>query len=136
MHNSFELIDKFKLPLALSLVGLTLIVGGFLASGLNKSKPKEFPKESMVQSEKIISVDVSGAVNKDGVYQLKEGQRIEDAVNAAGGFSNDANQEYISKYINMAQKLVDGTKIYIPKNGDSMATSSNGSSGAGQVAGV
>ena len=48
-------MDKFKLPIGLSFLGLVLIVGGIFASGLN-TKPKsgqDFPKESLVQNQKI-----------------------------------------------------------------------------------
>lgn len=109
-----ELIDKFKIPFALSLVGIVLIVGGSLFS---KNQPKSFPKESIVQ-DKTIQVDVSGAVNNPGVYSLPEGSRVEDAVRAAGSVSLDANQEYVSKSLNLAQKISDGSKIYIPSEGE------------------
>lgn len=126
-----EKIDQFKIPIALSLVGLVLILGGVFASDITKQQPKAFPKESIVDTQKIISIDVSGAVKKSGVYQLKEGSRIEDAVLAAGGFSEQASQEYIAKYLNMAQKLVDGSKVYVPVEGEQGTVNQ-----AGVVAGV
>lgn len=116
--NFWEKLEKFKLPIALSILGIVLIIGGIFTSGLNKPKLKEFPKESLVESQKTISVDVSGAVQKPGVYQLKEGNRTEEAIAFAGGFSDKANKEYISKYLNMAQKLSDGSKVYVPFEGD------------------
>lgn len=116
--NFLEKLEKFKLPIALSSLGIVLIVGGIFASGLNKTKVKDFPKESLVESQKMISVDVSGAVNKPGVYQLMIGSRIEEAIVAAGGFAQTASGEYISKYLNMAQKLSDGSKVYVPLEGD------------------
>src|SRR3990167_11457681 len=112
-----EKIDKFKIPIGLSLVGVVLIIGGMVASGLTKPKI-EYPKESIVSGIKKISVDVSGAVINPGVYQLDESKRIEDAVLAAGGLTETANGEYVSKYLNMAQKLSDGMKIYIPLAGE------------------
>lgn len=116
-------MDGKKLPIGLSLVGVVLILGGVFASGLTKQKSKEYPKESLIQqSQKMISVDVSGAVQRSGVYQLQDGSRIEDAIKAAGGFSEKANQEYISKYLNMAQKLSDGGKVYVPAEGESVPT--------------
>lgn len=127
-----EKIEKFKLPIGLSLVGLVLIVGGIFASGLNKNQPKTFPKESIVQTQKLISVDVSGAVVNPGVYQLTDGSRIEDAVEAGGGFVPDANKEYISKSLNMAQKLSDGSKVYVPFEGEQ----GGGVLGSGVVAGT
>ncbi|HBQ50574.1 hypothetical protein A3B42_05070 [Candidatus Daviesbacteria bacterium RIFCSPLOWO2_01_FULL_38_10] len=121
-----EKIDKFKIPIGLSLVGVVLIIGGMVASGLTKPKI-EYPKESIVSGIKKISVDVSGAVINPGVYQLDESKRIEDAVLAAGGLTETANGEYVSKYLNMAQKLSDGMKIYVPFVGDSAPASVAGS---------
>ena len=112
-----EVIERFKMPIALSLVGVVLILGGIFASSITTKKT--FPKESMVEAERLISVDVSGAVQKPGVYQLKMGARIEEAISAAGGFTQTANGEYISKYLNMAQKLSDGAKVYVPVVGES-----------------
>lgn len=109
-----EKIQEFRIPLALSLVGLVLIIGGLVTSNKQDSKLKQFPKESLIEGNKLISVDVSGAVKNPGVYQIKLTSRVEDAISAAGGFSVDANQEYVSKHINLAQKLSDGSKIYIP----------------------
>lgn len=129
-------IEKYKLPIVLSLLGIVLIIGGIFASGLNKSaswRTKEYPKESLVQNIKTLSVDISGAVVKPGVYQLKDGSRIEEAVSAAGGFSETANKEYISKYLNLAQKLSDGSKVYIPTEGESVP---QGFAGAGAAAGI
>lgn len=111
-------MDKFKLPIGLILVGIVLIAGGIFASGVNKSASKQYPKESLIENQKMISVDVSGAVNEPGVYQHQEGSRIEEAIFAAGGLSGTANKEYVSKYLNMAQKLTDGTKIYVPFEGE------------------
>ncbi len=108
------MLDKFKLPIALSLLGLVLIAGGIFTSSLKQSK--NYPKESLVS--KMINVDVSGAVKSPGVYQLPQASRVEQAIEMAGGFAENANQEYISKYLNMAQKLSDGMKIYISFTGE------------------
>ena len=129
-----EILDKFKLPLLVLLVGIVLIIGGFFSSNLlNKPKvaaTQGFPKESLV-SAKQISVDISGAVNKPGVYKLPFDSRVEEAVSASGGLSAEANLEYISKYLNMAQKLSDGSKVYLPKQGEMGVAV-----GGGSVAGV
>ena len=120
-QNLNEWLNKFKVPIALSMIGIVLIIGGVFASGFNKSKGV-YPKESLV-TQKQISVDVSGAVVKPGVYKLNEGARIEDAIVAAGGLSQEANGEYVSKYLNMAQKLSDGTKVYVPVQGETAPVS-------------
>lgn len=132
--NFWENLEKFKLPIILSLVGLVLIIGGVFASGINKQKPKSYPKASLVDTAKTITVDVSGAVKIPGVYKLKEEARIEDAVAAAGGFNDLANEEFISKSLNLAQKLVDGSKVYIPSKGESAVSTTSAQTGA--VAGI
>ncbi len=134
--NFLERIEKFKLPIALSVVGIVLIIGGIFSSGLHKSKPQDFPKESLVDSQKLISVDISGAVKNPGVYQLKDGSRIEDGIKEAGGFSNNVNQEYVSKYLNLAQKLSDGSKVYVPLEGEQANNSQAGVAGVNSQAKV
>jgi competence protein ComEA len=58
-----------------------------------------------------ITVYVSGSVNQEGLYSLPAGSRINDAVQAAGGFTNDAN----STLINLAGILTDGEQINVPE---------------------
>ena len=53
---------------------------------------------------------VSGAVNQEGIVELQENSRISDAINVAGGLKENAD----TKHINLAFKLEDGMKIYIP----------------------
>ena len=55
-------------------------------------------------------VYVCGEVAAPGVYQLKDGMRICDAVEAAGGLTKAASREYW----NLAEKLSDGQMIYFP----------------------
>src|SRR5258708_7771435 len=133
------MIEKYKLSIGLAIVGIVLIIGGIFSSGLNKFKPstsKDFPKESLVDSQKLISVDISGAVKNPGVYQLKDGSRIEDSIKIAGGFADNANQEYISKYLNLAQKLSDGSKVYVPIEGEQVSGSQTGIAGSSSQAKV
>ncbi len=48
-----------------------------------KSKPKISDTK---QQKKIIVIDMKGAVVKEGVYEMKEGDRVKDAIEKAGGF--------------------------------------------------
>ena len=61
-----------------------------------------------------IMIDVTGAVNEPGVVILNEGSRIIDAINAAGGKTEEAD----TSKINLAYILEDGVQIYIPKIGE------------------
>lgn len=57
-----------------------------------------------------IYVHVCGAVKKPGVYEMPAGSRFYEAVDAAGGFAEDACQDYL----NMAAPLADGSRLEIP----------------------
>ncbi len=57
-----------------------------------------------------IWVHVSGEVVNPGVYELKEGSRLWEAVSAAGGVTQEGDENYL----NQAQILSDGMKITIP----------------------
>lgn len=61
-------------------------------------------------TSEMLCVHVCGAVNNSGVYYLEAGSRVHEAVEMAGGFTQDAAEEYI----NLAQELEDGQQVYIP----------------------
>lgn len=65
-----------------------------------------------------VTVFVGGAVLHPGVYTLPQGERIEAAIQAAGGFSADADQDGI----NRAQHLRDEDRLIIPRKGEPTAT--------------
>ena len=73
---------------------------------------KEIVTPEILDNELPVSVVVyvCGAVVNPGVYELSEGSRIDDAVIAAGGFSEDADRIYV----NLAARLSDGSKLQIP----------------------
>lgn len=70
-------------------------------------------KNSTDEKDMII-IHITGAVKTPGIVKLEEGSRIEDAINKAGGLTEDAD---ITK-VNLAYILEDGTKIKIPSNSD------------------
>jgi competence protein ComEA len=70
-----------------------------------------------------MQVDIEGAVISPGVYRLPADSIIKDALVSAGGLSSQADRDFVAKNINLAAKLSDGAKIYIPKIGE--ATSSD-----------
>lgn len=125
MDKINELVTTYKLPIAFTLLGVILLGGG-VASNFSQIVPssikaEELPKSSIVSSENItkeITIDVSGAVKSPGVYQFEKDSRVEDAIRQAGGFSDSAHKQFVSKSLNLATKLVDGQKIYIPFEGE------------------
>ncbi|MCM1127240.1 MAG: helix-hairpin-helix domain-containing protein [Lachnospiraceae bacterium] len=74
-------------------------------SGTAADGRAEIPAE-----KEMCVVHVCGAVHSPGVYTLEEGSRIYQAVEAAGGFTEDAGADYL----NQADRISDGMKIYVP----------------------
>lgn len=64
-------------------------------------------------------IQVAGEVQQPGIYTLPHGTRVQDAVQAAGGFTTEANQSGV----NLAARLRDGVKVVIPGNFGSSAAS-------------
>ncbi|MBR1675490.1 MAG: helix-hairpin-helix domain-containing protein [Eubacterium sp.] len=62
------------------------------------------------ETETVITVYVCGAVRKEGVYRLLPGSIVDDALRAAGGYSDEAYHGYI----NLAGPVSDGMRIYFP----------------------
>ena len=112
--------EKYKVPVILGLVGLILVGIGVFAVLLLQQKEAavEILPAEEVGEEATIFVDFEGAVEKPGVYELPADSRINDLLTAAGGLSAEADREWVKKNLNLAQKLVDGVKIYIPKQGE------------------
>lgn len=68
-------------------------------------------KVGIVDKKEKVVIHVIGEVNEPGVVKLDEGSRIIDAINSAGGKTEEAD---LSK-INLAYIVEDGTQIYIPR---------------------
>lgn len=121
--------------IALFLLGFVLLSGGLIYSLSTSSSKNDitFEPGSSVQEvqkpEQKITVDVEGAVINTGVYSLSSNSRVKDALISAGGLSAGADRGWIEKNLNLAQKLSDSAKIYVPRIGETVAQSSNGSNG-------
>jgi len=61
-----------------------------------------------------VVVDVSGAVEAPGLVTLAAGDRVADAIDAAGGASADA----VLDGLNLARHVTDGEQILVPHRGD------------------
>lgn len=67
-------------------------------------------EKEAAKQQAMIYVYVCGAVCHPGVVELPEGSRADDALAAAGGFSENARMDYV----NLAAKVIDGEKLYFP----------------------
>ena len=94
-----------------------------------KEKKNEAEESFNQEEEKIeafhIFIDISGAVKNPGIYELNEGARLNDAIEVAGGFTEDSNADYIAKNLNKARILNDEEKIYIPFKTDDLSQIEN-----------
>lgn len=73
-------------------------------------------------AELEVYVDVDGAVVRPGVYRLKDGARVSQAIDAAGGLTAEADVTGL----NRASKITDGQKIYVPTVGEQQAAAAVG----------
>lgn len=77
---------------------------------IEETSEEKLTSVDIPQSEElIIYIDIKGAVNRPGLYQLSEGSRMVDAIEAAGGLTTEADD----RTINLAEKLLDQQKIIV-----------------------
>ena len=134
MEVIIEKIKEYKIIVICT--GLGLLVGGFFllkpapetpvketnlqaevaAVSKDSSTEKEEKDESLEQD--LITVDVKGAVKSPGIYDLPVGSRVNDAVQKAGGLTEQAD----SKSLNLAQKVSDEALVYVPSKGEESAS--------------
>lgn len=127
-------LQKNKLSLILGLVGIFLVSIGVLSAVRLSSKEDQSSIEILSEEEggeAEIYIHVAGAVQRPGLYKLENNARVNDALIAAGGLSAQADRNWFSQTVNLAQKLQDGLKLYIPFDKEV-----NPAPGAGIVDGV
>ena len=93
--------------------GLALVVGvyAYTHSPTAAATPVTVTDPTLeVPAEPGLLVDVIGAVENPGLYRLPRGDRVYDAVAAAGGFSQDAD---LARAPNLAARLTDGMQVKV-----------------------
>ncbi|COB64206.1 competence protein [Streptococcus pneumoniae] len=140
MEAIIEKIKEYKIIVICT--GLGLLVGGFFllkpapqtpvketnlqaevaAVSKDSSTEKEVNKEEPLEQD-LITVDVKGAVKSPGIYDLPVGSRVNDAVQKAGGLTEQAD----SKSLNLAQKVSDEALVYVLTKGEESASQQAGS---------
>ncbi|HET0717249.1 TPA: helix-hairpin-helix domain-containing protein [Streptococcus pneumoniae] len=140
MEAIIEKIKEYKIIVICT--GMGLLVGGFFllkpapqtpvketnlqaevaAVSKDSSTEKEVNKEEPLEQD-LITVDVKGAVKSPGIYDLPVGSRVNDAVQKAGGLTEQAD----SKSLNLAQKVSDEALVYVPTKGEESASQQAGS---------
>lgn len=111
-------LQRWRQAGAISLVGLGLGLSGF---GLMKiTQASQVPvcvsavDELQISPPVLIEVDVAGQVKRPGRYQLAADSRVGDALDQAGGFTDQVDLSYVAQQLNLAAQLADQDKIYLP----------------------
>ena len=137
------------MPIAVSrstaLVGVCLalavlaLLGQRLAHAGAASKPEvvaaELEPVAEAPARSVLVVHVVGEVRRPGLYRLRDGARIADAVHRAGGALRDADLAAV----NLAAPLVDGIQVFVPSRvaaGAVAPAGGAGSAGGGAAGGL
>lgn len=109
----YYLKKYWKYLLTLILVLFLFAIIGYFKEKNDEISTKSIKKLSNVSKKtnnlKTLFVDVKGAVNAPGVYELEDGKRVIDAINLAGGFSDKAD----TINVNLSKRLTDEMFIVI-----------------------
>ena len=130
----FNVSRSTALALVCAVLAVLVLAGNRLAHTGTAAAPDvaAAPLEPVTtsRSQRLV-VHVVGAVRRPGLYHLREGQRVADAVARAGGVTRKAD----AAALNLAAPLVDGTQVLVPLRvpvvGASAASGSSGGAGAG-----
>lgn len=124
-------LEEARMPILVGLTALCLVVLLAVIFGLlsfahttpievvepsTSEQPASEGVNSSAASETIL-VHVAGAVLSPGVYELTQGSRVNDAINASGGFAENAD----SAALNLARVLSDGEQLLVPLVGEASA---------------
>ena len=93
-------------------------------------------KTGEISGSPKIAVNLAGAVVNPGVYRFEAETRLDQVIETAGGFADQADRDWIAKHLNLAAKVEDGDKFYVPVVGEDFSLIDAESGSSGSVAGV
>src|SRR5438874_495416 len=102
-------LERSQLRLFLLAAAFFLLGAGIRELTRDQKPPIEIKEGTSLAPGSPIEVEVRGAVLRPGVYRLRAGERVIDALNAAGGPSEEATTEAL----NLARKLRDEEQITV-----------------------
>ena len=117
--------------LVLAAVAVAHVLSGAAAASDFEISSSESPtlEASDERESEVVFVHVSGEVQNPGLYQMESGLRVADAVNAAGGFTDEADESSC----NLARVISDGEHIIIPSTEDAALPGSTSDKPLGAV---
>lgn len=113
---------KILLKIILSVSALFFLLAAIFSvyQSFNDNGKIIFVQENTKSENKFVYI--SGEVEKPGVYEFGENEIISDLIDKAGGFTENADSEFISRELNLAEKPKDQMKIFIPSINSSSTT--------------
>lgn len=113
MTKVLEIISK-NIVLSISVSFILGCLVTYFALGQRRSGGCDvlFSGEDTLKENVI--VDISGAVQRPGLYKVEPTLRVGELVSIAGGFSTNASAIWISRNLNLAQEISNAQKFYIP----------------------
>ena len=118
-------LDRRRVLVGGILVVLLLAVGGrFLLHSKAPAVPPpvRVAAPARTAAAATIFVNVVGAVRRPGLYRLRDGSRVANAVARAGGVTRHAQLELV----NLAARISDGEQIVVPRRGAGVVAASVG----------
>lgn len=123
--QQFTTLLRRKLYIVVGSMGVFLMIIALAINYIKTPPPEQksvFTQPGIAQK---VKVDIEGAVEQPGIYEMTNDSRIQDVLITAGGMTPKANRTYVSQNINLAQKVYDGLKIYIPEINGNLTNPSN-----------
>jgi competence protein ComEA len=119
----------FAVVVLVAAVGFVVFHRPPLAPAIQLPRADSAPAGSTPTTTGEVVIDVAGAVGRPGVVRLGGPGRVVDAIAAAGGATPDADLNQV----NLAAKVSDGDRVYVPRRGESPPPISS-AGGAGTAA--
>ncbi len=118
-----------KIYVVIGGLGVFLMLSAVVLNYIKDTRQQSNPETGEVFTQSLknqkVKVDIEGAVEEPGIYELANDSRIQDVLITAGGLTAKANRSYVSKNINLAQKVYDGQKIFVPEENASISNLGN-----------
>lgn len=111
-----NLVKALIYLLVLSIVISSIVLYSRDLNDLKTHKPQEneISLKGDISEPLQYYIDLSGAVEKPGVYKVDSDAHIIDVLRLGGGLMSNASSSWVNKKFNLAEKVVDSEKIYIP----------------------
>ena len=130
-------VAAFLLAAVSTGAGTVQVEGGGSLAPINGSVESAQPAGAgaLTGTVEAVVVEIAGAVQKPGVFQLPVGSRVGDLIEAAGGYGPRLDAGRAGRELNLAARLTDGDRVTVPSRDDVATSASTGGGTGGGSAG-